>query len=115
MCGFAILPSSRNPQSLYEPKTGSTRDTIGYPPEIPSTLTGTVRPGSEIEHFRFCRQVDQMWPTVEKHVGEKVRLINLTSLGTGDSDSNRDFLLHQVSQIIVWTISGNGFAVEVPG
>ena len=69
---------------------------------------------SKIEHFRFCCQVDQMRPTIEKHIGEEFRLINLTSLGTGDSDSDRDFLLNKVSQIIVWTIPGNGLDMEVP-
>ena len=68
----------------------------------------------KIENFRFCCQVDQMRPTIEKHVGEEVRLINLTSLGTGDSDSDRDFLLNKVSQIIVWTIPGNGLDMEIP-
>jgi hypothetical protein len=68
----------------------------------------------KIEHLRFCCQVYQMWPTIQKHVGEECRLINLTSLGTGDSDPDRDFLLHKVSQIIVWTIPGNGFDMEIP-
>jgi hypothetical protein len=55
-----------------------------------------------------------MWPTIKKHVGEEFRLINLTSLGTGDSDPDRNFLFNKVSQIIVWTIPGDGLDVEIP-
>jgi hypothetical protein len=50
---------------------------------------------------------------IQNHVGEKFGLVHLTGLGTGDSDPDRDFMLNQIGQVIIWTVSGNRFTGQV--
>jgi hypothetical protein len=69
----------------------------------------------EVEHLRFGRKVDQMWAAVEQHIGKKLGLVNLTSLGTGDSNPNGDFLFNEIGQVVVGTVTGDRLLSEVPG
>jgi hypothetical protein len=55
-----------------------------------------------------------MGTAIKDHVREKFRLVNLTSLGTGDSDANRDFVFHKIGQVIIGAIAGGGFLGNVP-
>ena len=51
---------------------------------------------SKIENFGFGSQIDQMGAPIQDHIGKKLGLVHLTSLGAGDSDANRHFVFHQV-------------------
>ncbi len=55
-----------------------------------------------------------MRAAVQNHVREKLCLVNLTIIGTGDSDPDRDVVLHKIGQIIVRTISGFGLLIKIP-
>jgi hypothetical protein len=56
-----------------------------------------------------------MWPTIQHHIGEELGLVDLTSLGAGNSDSYRDFLLHQIRKIVVGTVTRRGLCIEISG
>ena len=45
-----------------------------------------------------------MGSPIQNHIREKPGLVHLTGLGTGDSDPDGDFVLHQIRQIIIGTI-----------
>jgi len=51
---------------------------------------------------------------VHQHIGEEVGLVHLTSLGARGSDANRDFVFHQVCQMIARTVPGVCFDAEIP-
>ena len=44
--------------------------------------------------------------TIEDHVRKEIFLVNLTSLGTRNSNANWNLVLDQVGQIIIWAITG---------
>ena len=69
---------------------------------------------SKVEHLGFRREVNQMGPPVEHHVGEEFRLVQLTSIGTRNSDSNGDFIFDQIRQIIIGAIARDGLDIEIP-
>ena len=49
---------------------------------------GPVSRDLEVEYLGFRRHIDQVRPAIQKHVCKKVCLVNLTSLGAWDSNSN---------------------------
>jgi hypothetical protein len=63
----------------------------------------------KIEDLCIDSQVNQMGRAVQYHVGEKHRLVNLTSVRTGDSDPDRHFIFDQIRQIVIRTIACSGF------
>jgi len=64
-------------------------------PALPSCLDFSNLPASlEVEDLGFGGKIDQMVRSVKQHVGEEPRLVNLTSLGAGDSDPDL-FLLEK--------------------
>ncbi len=67
----------------------------------------------EIKDLRFSSQIDKMRAAFQNHVGEKLCLVNLTILGTGDSDPDRDVILHEIGQIIVRAISGFRLLIKI--
>jgi hypothetical protein len=56
-----------------------------------------------------------VWTSIKHHVREELGLVNLTSVGTGNSDSDGDFILDQIRQIIIGTITCHGLYVKIPG
>ena len=72
-------------------------------------------PASSLEIKDLClsSQIDEMRAALQNHIGEKLCLVNLTILGTGDSDPNRDVVLHEIGQIIVRAISGFRLLIEI--
>jgi hypothetical protein len=71
--------------------------------------------GSEVKNLCIRGEIHEMRASVQKHVGKEFGLVNLTSLGAGNSDPDRDFMLYQVGQIILWTIAGYCFDRKIPG
>jgi hypothetical protein len=69
----------------------------------------------KVEDFGFRGQIDQMGTSVKTHIGKELGLVNLTSLGAGNSDPNGDFLLHQIGEIVIRAITRDGFHTEVSG
>jgi hypothetical protein len=67
----------------------------------------------EIKDLGFGSHVDQVRAAVQGHVGKEVLLVNLTSLGTGDSNTDRHFVLHQVWQVVAGAVACRGFCVEI--
>jgi len=68
----------------------------------------------KIEDLRIDSQVNQMGSAVQHHVGEKLRLVNLTSIRTGDSDPDGHFVFDQVWQIVIRTVAGSALHIEIP-
>jgi hypothetical protein len=68
---------------------------------------------SKIEDLGLGSHVDQVGATVQNHVGKEVLLVNLTSLGAGDSDTDGHLVLHQIRQVVIGAIAGWGLCVEV--
>ena len=60
----------------------------------------------KVEDFRFRRHIDHVPASVKNHVRKKMSLVNLTSIGTGDSDTDGHFVFHQIWQVVIWTITG---------
>jgi hypothetical protein len=81
-------------------------------PSVSSTLI-LVRK-SKIKHLGFRRQIDQMRAAIEHHVRKEVLLVNLTSFGTRNSNSNRNFVLDQIRKIIIRAITRRCFYIEIP-
>jgi hypothetical protein len=70
--------------------------------------------GSEIDHLGLSGEIDEVGAAVEDHVAEEIVLVNLTSLGAGNSDPDGDLVFHQIVQVVVWAVSGGSFDREVP-
>lgn len=68
---------------------------------------------SKIKHFRFGSQIYQMGCTIEEHVRKEFFLVNLTILGTRNSNANGDLVLDQVRQIIIRAISGCRVDIQI--
>ena len=68
----------------------------------------------EVEDFRFSGKIYEVRSPIEDHVVEKPSLVNLTSLGAGDSDPNRDFILHEIRKEVIGAVASDGFLVHVP-
>ena len=56
-----------------------------------------------------------MRTAVQQHIMEEFRLVNLTSIGTGNSDPDGDFLLDEIRQEVVRAITRDGLYAEIPG
>ena len=69
----------------------------------------------EIEDLRFCGKINEMWSAIKHHVREEFRLVNLTSLGAGNSDPYGHFFFNQVGQIVVGAVAGRCLLIKVPG
>jgi hypothetical protein len=52
---------------------------------------------------------------IEDHVGEEFGLVNLTSVGAGDSDSDWHFFFNQIRQVVVGAITRGGLLTQIPG
>jgi hypothetical protein len=76
-------------------------------------LSGFIFHRLKIKHFCFRSQIDEMRATGQNHVGEKLGLVNLTSLCAGDSNPDRDFVFHKIGKIITGTVSGFGFFLKI--
>jgi hypothetical protein len=63
----------------------------------------------EIENLGFGRKIDQMRAAVQDHVGEELRLVNLTSFDAGNSDPDGHFIFDKIGQVVVGTVPGKGF------
>jgi hypothetical protein len=68
----------------------------------------------KIKHPCFCCDINDGRRTPEIHIGKKLALVHLTRFGAGNSDACRDFLFHQIGQIIIGTIAGLGPDGQVP-
>jgi hypothetical protein len=64
---------------------------------------------SEIKHLRFGSQIDQMGSAIQDHVGQEFFLVDLTSIGTRNSDANRHLVFDQVGQVVIRAITGGCF------
>jgi hypothetical protein len=64
---------------------------------------------SKIKNLGFGCQINQMRSAVQDHIGKEFGLVQLTGLGTGDSDPDGDLVFNQIRQIIIGTISGSSF------
>jgi len=51
--------------------------------------------------------------TVQYHVAEKRILVNLTSLGTRNSDTDGDLVFNKIGQVVIGAIAGRGFFRKV--
>lgn len=56
-----------------------------------------------------------MRATIQNHVGKELRLVHLTSIGTGNSDPNGNFIFHKVWQVIIGAITRSGLHIEISG
>jgi hypothetical protein len=54
-----------------------------------------------------------MGATVQNHVRKEVFLVNLTTLCAGDSDTDRNFIVHQIRQVVIGAIACLGLCIEV--
>jgi len=68
----------------------------------------------KVKHLGFGRQIYQMGSSIQNHIGEKLCLVNLTGIGTGDSNSDWNLVFNQVGQIIIRTITGFCFDFKIP-
>jgi hypothetical protein len=56
-----------------------------------------------------------MGAAVQRHVGKKIGLVNLTGIGTGNSDPYGHIVCDQVGQVILGAISGLRFYFQISG
>ena len=68
----------------------------------------------EVEDLGVRCQIDQMGAAVQHHVREKVGVVNLTSLGAGNSNANWNLIFHQVGEIIIGAVPGFCFNGHIP-
>jgi hypothetical protein len=68
----------------------------------------------EIEDFGVRCQIDQMGAAVQHHVREKVGLVNLTSLGAGNSDPDGHLVIDKIGEIVVGAVPRGRFQIEIP-
>jgi hypothetical protein len=83
-------------------------------PGVSRIRIATLVPDLEIKHLRFGGQIDQMRPPVEDHVGEKIFLVNLTSIGARNSDTDGNLAFDQKGQIIIGAITGLRADGQIP-
>jgi hypothetical protein len=69
---------------------------------------------SEIENLGFRGHIDQMGPTVQLHVGEEFGFVHTAIFRTGRAYADFDLVFHQVGQVVVGAVSGDGLDAEVP-
>jgi len=68
----------------------------------------------EIKDPGFSSQIDQVAACVQSHVRKEMFLVYLTSIGTGHSDADRNFIFYQIRQIIVRAIAGRRLLIKIP-
>jgi hypothetical protein len=76
-----------------------------------------VLPGHtlEVEDLGFDGKIDQVRRSVKQHIGKEFGLVDLTSLGARNSDSDGDLLFDQIRQIVVGTVPGSRLDAEIAG
>jgi hypothetical protein len=72
-----------------------------------------LHPPLKIEHLALGNQINQMRGAVQQHVGEKVGLVNLTGICARRSDPDGNVVFQEVRKIVIRTIPGNGFFIEI--
>jgi hypothetical protein len=60
----------------------------------PSTLS--LHNILKVKNLSFCSQINKRAACIHGHVREKFCLVNLTSVGAGNSDANGDFVFNQI-------------------
>jgi hypothetical protein len=69
----------------------------------------------KIKNLGFCSQINQRATGVHRHIVIKFGLVNLTSVGAGNSDTNGNFVFDQIGQKIIGTVSGRCVFGHIPG
>jgi hypothetical protein len=54
-----------------------------------------------------------MGASIQNHIGEEFGLIHLTGLGAGNSDPDRNFILHQIGQVVIGAIPRGCFDGQI--
>jgi len=68
----------------------------------------------KVKNLSFCGQINKRAACIHRHVGVKFCLVNLTSLGAGNSDANGDFVFNQIGQKIIRAIAGSCLCGQIP-
>jgi hypothetical protein len=68
----------------------------------------------KIKNLSFGSQINQRAARIHGHVRVKFGLVNLTSVGAGNSDANGDFVFNQIRQKIIRAIAGSCLFGQIP-
>jgi hypothetical protein len=77
-------------------------------------LTDVTSHPLEVKNFGLSSQINQAGRPIQDHIGVKLRLVYLTGLGAGDSDTDRDIVFNQIGQIVVGTVPRFRLNLKIP-
>lgn len=97
---------------LARPRRDADKSNILSSTISPSSHAGALE--SEVEDLGLGGHIDQVRPPIQRHVGEKLGLIEPPVFGARRTDSDLHLMLHQIRDMVVGTVSGGGLYGQIP-